>query len=126
MRNKQKQGAYLEKVICYKCGASLEKAGIIVVTETPFAFVAHATCSECHAQSIVTVTPSAIGVVPLVSDLEPDEIKKFLKMDQISYDEILDLHERLKVTDICKLLHSQESNLVKKQKKSEESKEFPL
>jgi hypothetical protein len=126
MSIKKEQGTHLDKVICYKCGASLEKANIIVVTETPFAFVAHATCSKCQAQSMVTVTPSAIGAVPLISDLEPEEIKRFLKMSQISYDEILDLHERLKVTDICKLLHSQENNLVKKQKRSEESSEFLL
>ncbi|HOM77726.1 hypothetical protein KBG31_02055 [Patescibacteria group bacterium] len=126
MNKKQAQRTHLEKVICYKCGASLEKADIIVVTETPFAFVAHATCSNCSAQSMITVTPSAIGAVPLISDLEPEEIKMFLKMDQISYDEILDLHERLKVTNICKLLHSQEKNLVKKQKKSDEKKESLL
>ncbi len=126
MSKKQVQGTHLDKVICYKCGESLEKSEIIVITETPFAFVAHATCANCSAQSMVTVTPSAIGAVPLISDLEPEEIKVFLKMDQISYDEILDLHERLKVTDICNLLHNQGKNLVKKQRKSEEKNEFLL
>lgn len=111
----------LGKVSCYNCGATLEKAQLIVVTETPLALVAHATCPECDAQSMVTVTPSGIGSVPLVSDLEPNEIKKFINMELISYDEILELHKKLKKTTICNLMQQKERRLVKKQKALEKN-----
>jgi hypothetical protein len=112
----------LEKVSCYGCGDTLEKADLVVITETPLALVAHATCSECGAQSMITVTPSGVGSVPMVSDLEPSEIKRFLDMDLISYDEILDLHKELKGTNICNLLQQKENNLAKKQEKSDKIK----
>jgi hypothetical protein len=107
----------LGNVSCYDCGSSLEKGDLIVVTETPLALVAHVTCPECEAQSMVTVTPSGVGSVPMVSDLVPQEIKRFLNMDLISQDEILDLHEELKGTNICNLMQQKENNLGKKQKK---------
>jgi len=109
------------KVSCYNCGATLEKAQLVVVIETPLALVAHATCSECGAQSMVTMTPSGVGSVPLVSDLEPKEIKKFINMEPISYDEILDLHKKLKKTTICNIMQKKEKPLKKKKKASEKN-----
>ncbi len=112
-----KNSKHLKSVVCYKCGASLEDADITVVLETPLAFVAHATCPVCKAQSMLMVTQSGVGAVPLVSDLAPEEINHFLKMSSISYDEILDLHEKLKDTKICDLLQQQENTLAKKPRK---------
>ena len=125
MRNETPLGTNLDKVSCYRCGSSLEGADILVIAETPFALVAHSTCPSCGAQSMVTVTPSGVGSVPLVSDLEPQEINRFLKMDMISYDEILDLHKELKGTGICKLMQEQENSLVKKQKMLEKKEKSP-
>ncbi|MBD3365868.1 hypothetical protein GF360_00825 [candidate division WWE3 bacterium] len=106
----------LENVSCYNCGATLKKGQLVIVSETPLALVAHAVCYQCGAQSMLTMTPSGVGSVPMVSDLEASEIKRFLEMDLISYDEILDLHKELKGTNICSLLQKNENNLEKKQK----------
>jgi hypothetical protein len=74
---------------------------------------------------MVTLTPSGAGVVPLLSDLEPEEIQRFLKMDLISYDEILDLHKELKGIDICKLMQQKENSSVKKSEGLDKSEKSP-
>jgi hypothetical protein len=99
---------YLQKTRCYKCGSSLEEAKLETITEAPVAFVAHAVCSRCQAESMVTITSSGGGATPLISDLNVTEFKKFIKVKSVSYDDLLDLHKELNQKDICSLLEKKE------------------
>jgi ribosomal protein L40E len=107
---------YLQKTYCYKCGASLERAKLETITEAPIAFVAHAVCSKCQAESMVTITSAGGGVTPLISDLNVIEFKKFIRAKSVSYDELLDLHKMLLKKDIWNLLDKKERSLEKKPK----------
>lgn len=107
----------LEKTLCYKCGESLAGAKISPITEAPVAIIAHAVCHKCQAESMVTITSSGTGSVPLISDLTTEEIKKFMNLKAISYDEIIDLHIALKKETIWKLMHKKEPSSGKRIKK---------
>jgi len=107
---------YLQKTLCYKCGASLERAKLETITEAPIAFVAHAVCSKCKAESMVTITSTGGGVTPLISDLNVTEFKKFISAKSVSYDELLDLHKMLLKKDLWSLLDKKEKSLEKKPK----------
>jgi len=77
---------YLQKTLCYKCGASLERAKLETITEA------------------------------LISDLNVTEFKKFISAKSVSYDELLDLHKMLLKKDLWSLLDKKEKSLEKKPK----------
>jgi hypothetical protein len=106
----------LQKTLCYKCGSSLENAKLVPITNAPVALIAHAVCSVCSAESMITITPTGSGTVPVKSDLTGKEFKKFIGAKTISYDELLDLHTALKKKDLWSLMHKKEKNLEKNQK----------
>lgn len=102
----------LQRTVCPSCGASLSSAQIDTVFEAQSSFVAHAICPACSASSMVTITPTGSGTVPVYSDLIGTEFKKFISQHAVSYDDVLDLHVALKKESLWNLLH-------KKEKKSE-------
>lgn len=104
----------LSKTFCYKCGASLEDAKITTISEIPVATVAHAKCRNCKAESMVTITMAGGGAVPMLSDLNGEEINKFIGAKSITYDELLDLHLLLKKKTICELMQTKEKYLEKR------------
>lgn len=106
----------LQKTHCYKCGASLESAKVVPISEMPIAWVAHAVCPICQAESMVTITPSGNGIMPVQSDLTGLEYKKFIGVKSVSYDELLDLHLALKREPIWNLLQKKDKNSEKKLK----------
>jgi hypothetical protein len=53
------------------------------------------------------------GAVPLISDLQGSELKKFIGLKSVTYEEILDLHVALKKESIWNLLQKKERSLVK-------------
>lgn len=103
----------LQKTYCYRCGASLEGAKLVTITEAPVALIAHAECLVCNAESMVTITQSGSGIIPVQSDLLGLEYKKFMGTKSVSYDELLDLHVALKKEKLWNLLQKKEKPLVK-------------
>ena len=106
----------LQKTYCYRCGTSLEGAKLITISEAPIALVAHAVCAICKAESMVTITPTGSGSVPVQSDLNGEEFKKFIGAKAVSYDELLDLHLALKKKNIWSLLAKKEKKPANKRK----------
>lgn len=106
----------LQKTYCYRCGTSLEGAKLITITEAPIALVAHAVCSICKAESMITITMAGSGIVPVQSDLTGEEFKKFIGAKAVSYDELLDVHLALKKKSIWKLLVKKDKQSVKPSK----------
>ncbi|KKS16982.1 MAG: hypothetical protein UU80_C0014G0008 [candidate division WWE3 bacterium GW2011_GWA1_41_8] len=105
---------HLERAACYKCGESLGGAKLHTISDAPVALVAHAVCPKCQSESMLTITPSGSGVVPLVSDLTGIEIKKFIDEKSVTYDELLDFHRMLEKDTIWNLLRKKGKNSVKK------------
>lgn len=107
----------LQRTFCYKCGASLETAEIVPISnEASVAWVAHAVCPKCKAESMVTITPTGNGIVPVQSDLKGTEFKKFVGLKSVSYDEVLDLHVALKKEGLWNLLQKKEKSSGNQQK----------
>lgn len=104
----------LQKTFCPKCGSSLVGAKLVTITEAPIALVAHAVCTVCKAESMVTITPAGSGIVPVQSDLTGKEYKKFIGARTVSYDDILDLHLALKKENLWNLLDKKEKQQEKK------------
>jgi len=104
----------LQKAVCYKCGTSLEGAKLVTVSEAPIALVAHAVCPICKAESMITITPTGSGIVPVQSDLTGNEFKKFIGAKPVSYDDVLDLHDALKKQSLWNLLAQKEKKQGKK------------
>ena len=117
---------HLERAACYKCGASLGGAKLQTISDAPVALVAHAVCPKCQSESMLTITPSGSGVVPLVSDLIGVEIKKFISAKSVTYDELLSFHKLLEKETIWNLLRKKEKYLGKKQKALENSDNYLL
>lgn len=105
----------LAKLYCYKCGASLESAKFVMISQAPLARVAHAVCQNCQAESMVTLTDLGSASIPVLSDLTGDEFSFFMKAQTTSYDDLLDLHKMLKKDNIWSLLQNQEQNLENNQ-----------
>ncbi|OGC39065.1 hypothetical protein A3K42_00625 [candidate division WWE3 bacterium RBG_13_37_7] len=106
----------LQKTQCPKCGASLDGANLVTVSEAATLFVAHAVCAVCKAESVVTITPGGSGSISVQTDLLSYEFKKFIAAKAITYDDVLNLHVALKKENIWSLLAKKDKNLEKQQK----------
>lgn len=61
------------------------------------AILATITCAKCHYQSVVTLSlGSPQSSTNLASDLKPAEVGRFLDLEPISSDDLLDVHQYLK------------------------------
>ena len=110
---------HLIKTFCYKCGSSLDGANVVPVSEVTVALTAHVTCPNCKAESMITITLGGSGMMPVTTDLLPEEIKSFYGVTEISTDDVLTLHTLLKKETLWNLLQKKDKNLVKKTKRSE-------
>ena len=95
---------HLERAVCYRCGASLDQAKLMTISNAPMAFLAHAVCVKCQGQSMVTITATGSGTIPLISDLGGEEIKRFIFEKSVTYDDLLNLHKFLEKKSIWNLL----------------------
>lgn len=94
----------------------MEGAKLVTISEAPIVLVAHAVCSICKAESMITITPAGHGIVPVHSDLTGEEFKKFMGAKAVSYDELLDVHEALKKKSLWNLLDKKDKKSVKQSK----------
>lgn len=83
----------------------------------PLMTIGHAVCSKCQSQNMVTLTMAGNTVMPMESDLISAEVVKFANMPEISYLELLDLHQALKKESLCKLMHKADKHSGKKTKR---------
>lgn len=107
---------FLSKAYCRRCGTSLDTADLVPISEMPLGLVAHAVCISCKSENMVTITTLGAGVLPLTSDLSAKELKRFVHLDNVSYEDVLALHKKLRKDSICKLLQKKEQNTVRIQK----------
>ncbi|MFA5776597.1 MAG: hypothetical protein WC988_03535 [Patescibacteria group bacterium] len=97
---------------CYKCGESLKDSTFALLNDKmPLITIGHVVCSSCQSQSMVTLTMAGNATTPMMTDLVSEEVVKFTKLKEISYTELLDLHQALKKESICKLMQKPEKNL---------------
>ncbi len=83
---------------CDKCGTPYILDDINIVQNTGTTTIIHFSCHNCKAKNIATFI-SPLGVsqrVPVSTDLESEEIKKFITKKEITPEELLELHKSLK------------------------------
>jgi hypothetical protein len=83
---------------CDKCGKPYSIDDVEIIQETPISSIIHFSCSNCKASHIATfLKPMGVSNrVPVNTDLEVEEIKKFANRKETSVDEILELYLYLK------------------------------
>ena len=102
--NKDSQKQYFIDTIakfCDKCGSAYSIGDLEIIQENPISSIIHFSCSNCKASHIATfLKPMGMSSrVPVNTDLQIEEIKKFAKMDETSTDEILELYLYLKTNN---------------------------
>jgi hypothetical protein len=107
---------HLAKAYCSKCGVSLGTAKLVPISDLPLGVIAHAVCENCNSENMVTITSVGTGVMAMASDLTSDEIKKFVSTSGVSYEEVLELHNRLKKESLWNLLQKKEHNSERKRR----------
>jgi len=105
----------LAETKCYKCGEPLGDSTFAVLNDRmPLVTIGHAVCAKCQSQSMVTLTMAGSAVAPMNTDLVSEEIVKYANMSEISYMELLDLHQALKKESLCRLMQKSDKNLESK------------
>lgn len=98
MDNKSFMHQSLQALHCPQCGSLYTNSEIGVLQESEANILATITCAKCQHQSVVTLSLGAGQAVGFVSDLKPAEISKFIELDSIDSDELIDIHSYLKKT----------------------------
>lgn len=87
----------LQMLHCPQCGQLYANSEVGVLQESEMAILATITCAKCQHQSVVTL--SLGGASPaLATDLKQAESTKFLNLEPISTDDLLDAYQYLKKT----------------------------
>lgn len=87
----------LQMLHCPQCGSLYTDSEVGVLQESDMAILATITCAKCHYQSVVTLSlGNSSAASSLSSDLKPAEMSKFLNMEPLSSDDLLDIHQFLK------------------------------
>ena len=93
---------------------SLDGARLTPISKVPLALVAHAVCQNCLAESIITITLAGSEVASSSSDLKSSELQNFVGLRPTSYEELFELHSKLKRKPIWKLLQQNEKHSERK------------
>lgn len=83
---------------CDKCGTAYTPDDVNIFQNTSTTTIIHFSCSHCKAEHIATFIKS-LGLsqrVPVNTDLNVDEIKKFAEMKEISLQEVLNMYTLLR------------------------------
>lgn len=86
---------------CDECGTNYQKDDVRIVQRDNNAVLTHLSCKNCGKTHLATII-KPLGVssrIPIKTDLQPHEIKKFAGRRSISSDDILDIYEWGKETE---------------------------
>ena len=83
---------------CPVCGERYQQQCASIIEEQKDLFLIHVQCLKCKSSVVSTMTTGQVGVssVGLITDLTSEDVAKFRRQDEISSNEVLDLHTFLK------------------------------
>jgi len=92
--------SYLPKEIlrlvayCPLCDAPAQPTSVRVLREQDDMQLIHIDCSHCHSSILSLVVQSSFGLtsVGLVTDLKSDEVMNFKAQNQVTADDVINLH----------------------------------
>lgn len=84
---------------CPLCAAALNKPAIAILQQTTHKSVFHFCCQDCHQAMLFTVQQNRAGLscAGIITDLTAVEAKSFLDSSKISINDVIQVHEALKL-----------------------------
>ena len=86
-------------VECPVCGQHYGEDNIDVLSQQEDLWFLRVVCSACHTQSFVAAVITEGGVAEVINDLTEAELDRFRNMDEVTANELLDMHDFLKDFD---------------------------
>ena len=80
------------------CKAKFNRYDLTLISEKSQQSIFHATCSQCQTASLILISNEEKGLlgVGMITDLDREEVKKKLKTEAITADEIINVYTALK------------------------------
>ena len=89
----------ITSIKCGSCGKHYEVDHIEIIEHKEEMWFLRVFCSSCQSKCLVAGIIREDGESEFVTDLTPDELKKFKKIENISEDDLLNMHDFLKDFD---------------------------
>lgn len=82
---------------CPMCGLKYQSVSVRAVRETDVGNLLYFKCSQCQSGLVASVMDAPFGLIGsgLVTDLQFDEVEKFIQGEVISEDDVLSVHSIL-------------------------------
>jgi hypothetical protein len=84
---------------CSVCGEGYEGANVRVLGQDDDVWFVSAYCPTCGSHSLVAAVINEGPLPELITDLTEDEFDRFSEADEITTDDVLDIHALLKEFD---------------------------
>lgn len=93
MKKEAKQVDFLTK--CSVCEAQLDPVNMIILEEQDQKTTMHVSCAKCNSSVLIFVSNNQAGILSIgvATDLDGSEVKEKFGNQNISADDILDLHQ---------------------------------
>ncbi len=90
---------FMTSIKCSVCGQRYEVDNIKVLGHQEDLWFLSVFCSACQTQCLVAAVVKEGRALKVTTDLTEAELDKFKKMDELTADEVLDMHSFLKSFD---------------------------
>ncbi len=90
---------FMTSIKCSVCGQRYEVDNVKVLGHQEDLWFLSVFCSACHTQGLVAAVIKEGKAPKVITDLTEAELDKFKKMDKLTADEVLDMHNFLKGFD---------------------------
>jgi len=86
---------------CPVCQNKYEAQAVKIVEQQSDAYVLHINCSKCNSSVLAYAvqTPMGVTTIGLLTDLQAPEVKRFLRQNAISEDDVLSVYETIHSSD---------------------------
>lgn len=93
---------------CPVCQREYQSSLVQILSENESGLLTYMTCAFCGAHLLTKLSARPQGVVgnAILTDLLADEVMPFTAFDEISSDDVLQVHELLNKKEFIKLLNS--------------------
>ena len=89
----------MASIKCSSCEQQYEEYDIDVLGHNEDMWFLRVRCSSCHTESLVAAVIREDKMPEVVTDLAEAEVNKFINMDVVGADDVLDIHNFLKNFD---------------------------
>lgn len=92
-----KKQFYLEKIsgFCDKCGTRYTEQNITIVSDDGTQAIIHFKCHDCLSEHFANYIENigSSSKMPIVSDMQSDEVVKFLSLGAVSADDVIKIYQ---------------------------------